>query len=158
MLQIGDLRVGDVMTPTPTALPADTTVGAAYRVLLRERVHSAPILGHNGELLGVASVTELLEALGDALESESVATERLTRAVNRRVVDLVPDRPSVCPPDLSIPDACEQMVHERVRRLVVTKEDVPIGILSAIDVVRAVACLSDQRRRNLDDPCARPKS
>ena len=56
MLKLKDLKVKDVMTPTPRTIPAGTTVREALRFFSETHFAGAPVVGPNGEVAGGVGV------------------------------------------------------------------------------------------------------
>lgn len=140
-----DLRVADVMTPLPDVLDADRTLAEAGGLLARQRrVSGLPVVDRGGRALGVLSFRDLLVRLEpllrtgarlDAAELQGLGATRVREHLLRPA--------AVCRPEEHLGDACQRMVRERVHRLVVVESSRRVtGILSAIDVVRALACLA----------------
>ena len=63
------LRVGDVMTQHPVTIGVAESVAKALREMRRIGVRRLPVVGKRGELIGVLSLDEVLEALAGELQS-----------------------------------------------------------------------------------------
>lgn len=132
MIRIHDLRVADVMSGTLLCLEAATDVKAGYAKLVGSGVSGAPVIGADAKMLGTVSAHDLLAC--------SVASDEGSKTVG----DALAGEPVTCLKEASLAEASGLMVRNRMHRVVVVSEDgVPIGMLSAIDVVRAVACVSE---------------
>jgi CBS domain-containing protein len=57
------LTVGDVMTCSPLMTNAEYSIEAALRHMREQGVRRVPVLGAHGELVGVLSLDDVLEAL-----------------------------------------------------------------------------------------------
>ena len=57
---LGQLRIGDLMTPDPLVLNEDAPIEEAIRRLRNRHVRRAPVVGQHGELIGVISFDDLL--------------------------------------------------------------------------------------------------
>ena len=62
------LRVEDVMTRKPVVVRADEPLANALQEMRRIGVRRLPVLGEQGELLGVLSLDDALEALASQLQ------------------------------------------------------------------------------------------
>ena len=69
--------VGDVMTPDPVVAAPDTTVREAANLLRGRSVGCLPILDA-GHLVGIVTITDLLEMLGRGVDRPSNAHKRTT--------------------------------------------------------------------------------
>jgi CBS domain-containing protein len=63
------LRVGDVMTQHPVTIGVAESVAKALREMRRIGARRMPVVGKRGELIGVLSLDEVLEALAGELQS-----------------------------------------------------------------------------------------
>lgn len=145
MILLDELRVRDVMSPAPVCLFREATVAEAVQALVGAAVQGAPVLDELGELIGVVSTTDLIVAMAPSFRpGEPLDVHALHDLKLQHVHDLLERAPVTCEEALAIADACQLMVRERVHRLVVTREQRPIGLVSAIDLVRAVACLASR--------------
>jgi CBS domain-containing protein len=69
IVDLGELRIGDVMTADPLVLNEDTPIEQAIHRLRDRRVRRAPVIGASGELVGVISFDDLLAELAGNLRS-----------------------------------------------------------------------------------------
>jgi CBS domain-containing protein len=68
-VDLGQLRIGDIMTADPLVLNEDAPVEQAIHLLRKRRVRRAPVIGHGGELIGVISFDDLLAQVAGNLRS-----------------------------------------------------------------------------------------
>lgn len=68
-VDLGQLRIGDIMTADPLVLNEDAPVEQAIHLLRNRRVRRAPVIGHSGELIGVISFDDLLVQVSGNLRS-----------------------------------------------------------------------------------------
>ena len=142
MISLDELLVKDVMSATPVCLHRETSVADAIQVLVGRSLQGAPVVDEEGDVVGVLSTTDLLAAVAPACRpGEQLDVHRLNELKVEHVHELVERFPVCCPGELPVGEACQLMVKERVHRLVVVREQKPVGLISAIDLVRAVACL-----------------
>ena len=151
MINLRDLSVRDVMTPAPECLQASCTLACAYELLASKELSGAPVLGDAGELLGVITLRDLVELAGGVFDADHETHDDERRRLPGQTLDQVITRgPVTCPDDATLVEACKLMVRQRLHRLVVTEFGVPVGLFSAIDAARAIACLSDTQRFALE--------
>lgn len=145
MISLEELLVKDVMSPDPVCLHREVTVADAVQVLVGRNLQGAPVVDEEGDVLGVVSTTDLLTALAPAFRSgEPLDVRALDGLKLSHVHDLLERSLVTCEPRAPIGDVCQLMVRERVHRVVVTEGKKPLGLISAIDMVRAVACLASR--------------
>jgi len=125
------LTVADVMTPDPILLSADDGLDAAAQMLEESEISGAPVVDSSGQLVGVLSETDLVHAR---------ATQLLwTHWSELQVRHLMHSPAITADPGMGIAEAAELMEEARVHRLVIVGDDqLPIGVLSTGDVIRAV--------------------
>ena len=68
-VDLGELRIGDIMTPDPLVLNEDAPLEQAIQLLRDRRVRRAPVVGRSGELIGVISFDNLLAQVSGNLRS-----------------------------------------------------------------------------------------
>jgi CBS domain-containing protein len=135
--------VGDLMAAEPIVVQADAGLAEAATLMDRHGISGLPVIDASGHLVGVVSEADLLRAR---------ATESLW--ANR---DHLHIRNLMTSPALTITrgetltQAARRMERHHVSRLVVVAEDdaaLPIGILAAADLIRAMAAAAEPD----DDP------
>lgn len=76
------LTVGDVMTPRVVATDEQSTLDAALVQMRRNGVRRLPVLGPEGEVVGVLSIDDALQAIMSELDN-AAGSMRLQREVER---------------------------------------------------------------------------
>lgn len=126
--QLEDLTVGEVMHSGLIVCGPESPARHVARLMARHNVHAIVVWGDDeeGGAWGVVADTDLLEALGrPELEGSAGALARtpiVSVGAEERVVR-----------------AAELMRRHRVTHLVVTAGERPVGIVSTLDLARAVA-------------------
>ena len=143
-----DLMVRKLVTFSP-----DTPLHQAISQLLRNRISGAPVVGSDGELLGLLSEFDCLKtvASGEFFE-EDTAYARDT------VADLMTSDCHTIPPDMDLYAITSTFVTLGIRRLPVVENDRVIGQVSRRDVLREVERLyhiRHSRKRYPDYPADR---
>jgi CBS domain-containing protein len=143
-----------VMRDAITALTPETSLAAAAKLFAERRVGGAPVVDAGGRVLGVASRSDLLRgaAGGDRrgtsafylmLHGEPVISGThppgdpsgapdgvVGDVMNKRVISVAPDSP--------LRDAVATMLREEIHRLLVLDGDKLVGVVSTMDVLRAM--------------------
>jgi len=144
------LTVGDTMTREVLALAPDTSLSTAARLFSTRHITGAPVIDPSGRVLGVVTQTDLVDP--DRGRSEHPGhsvyyriSDGHTFAQGEALVDadgVVSDvmSPSVLAigPKAPILEAVRTMVAESVHRLLVADEGKLVGIVTSIDVLRAL--------------------
>lgn len=145
MLRACDLRVKDVMTPSPQVVGCEATIGEAYSLLVGERLTAVPVVDLLGNAVGVLSMIDLVVDLAPVLDPQAPADGEALHAIKGQRVGArcLPDGLVTCEPDVCLIEACKLMVKNKVHRVLVTEGSRPVGVLSSIDVVRALSALEE---------------
>jgi CBS domain-containing protein len=142
-------KVAEVMTRKVFAVGPGTSIETAGRLLAQKRVSGAPVVLANGEVVGVVSMSDLVDPdreqggeIGDAhyylLEGGS-AIEFGDPTLPREgtVGEVMTVNVLSIGPELDIVEAGRRMVSLGVHRmLVVDEHKLLVGIISVIDLVR----------------------
>jgi CBS domain-containing protein len=119
-----DLRVGDVMTPRPAALPSTAPVRAAARAM-RDLDVGALIVVEDDRTLGIVTDRDIVV--------RALATEDETATLG----EICSRDLATVPAESSAADALQVMEARSVRRLPVTARGSVVGIVSMGDLVTA---------------------
>jgi CBS domain-containing protein len=148
----GVLCARDLMTPDPVVLAPTDTLRFAAGVLTSIGTGGAPVM--DGErVVGVISITDIVEfaadnpsAPGDPVSSARPHGEMAVPAGpgwdaldEHTVAEVMSLRILSVPPAAEVRALAELMDGEGVHRLLVMDEEVLVGIVTASDLVRAVA-------------------
>jgi acetoin utilization protein AcuB len=138
------MKVRDVMTPDPVALRSDRTIREALETLEKHHIRHLPIL-EDGLLTGILSdrsVAPWRQTLFDAESWHDVDLEALLQEtkvadiVDRRVIRVGPDEPVVA--------AINALLDHNIGAVpVVDERDELVGIVSYVDLLRAMRALVD---------------
>lgn len=131
-VNIQGVPVGAVMTPSPIVLRQAEfqDIAAALFLFRRYRIRHLPILGDNGEPIGVVSPQSIRRVLRPA--------NLLKR---RRVFELMSTEVIVAPVTASVLSLAQLMADDRNGCVVITQEDregnlLPVGIVTERDIVQ----------------------
>ena len=120
------LTAKDVMSKTVVTVRDDLTLEQVADVLASHEISGAPVEDDQGSLLGVVSVTDV---------NRSAAEPRLrVRQIMTPIADTVSERTAV-------PEIARLMVANHYHRMVVTRRERPVGIVSSMDLLKLIADL-----------------
>lgn len=144
--------VRDVMTREIFALAPDTNLSTAARLFAERHFSGAPVVSADGKVLGVVSQTDLVDP--DREKTDRIGKSLVYYIDNRKVEPLLGDD-AVSPdgvvadvmspyvlhisPHATIGEAIRRMVSLDVHRLLVVENDRLVGILTSMDILRALA-------------------
>ena len=146
-------HVRDLMTFHAVTVMPDDTVKDALDLLVANNVAALPVVDEANRCVGVISASDLLglaQERGEDLEAFNAA-EGLTRELliehleradfsDLAVKEAMTPTPIVIGPEASLPEAARIMVEYGIHHLAVTENKHRfLGLLSSLDIVRAVA-------------------
>lgn len=136
MLRIRDIMTGEVITLAP-----DTSIREAAEILTTERVGGAPVV-RAGLLIGMLTAQDLMDFIASlATEPAEVRTRSEHGILDDHTVEEAMSRAPLrtVTPGTPVEKAAELLAVERMHRIPVVEEGRLVGIVSTMDVVRAVA-------------------
>lgn len=143
------LQASDLMTQSVVLVPRQMSLCAAARLLSQAQVSGAPVVDEDGRCIGVLSNTDFLhyaEREGrrsgpcrtEAIHAWQIVADQATDDEN--VGDCMTPDPVTVAPHTPIQQLARMMIDAHIHRLIVVdKEKRPIGIVSSIDILAAVA-------------------
>lgn len=123
-------QVDDLMTPKPTTVPPETSVGEAWRTMTERRFRHMPVVNDGGVLVGIVTQRDLLVAAQRSEQRIDLDDDRPVSEVMNRNVDTV--RPERC-----AAEAARHMLRTKRSCLpVVDETGTLVGILTEADFMR----------------------
>jgi len=158
-MDIKNLKVADAMVRDVVAVKLGTTIADVCRVLAQHGISGVPVLDEEGRLCGIVSEKDIIShqvlrehRLLPEAELFDLLTMRLPDPEERElagqfvVVDEIMSRDVVSTtPETPLVEAARIMVRRKVRRLPVVSDGKLVGILTALDILSAVAAQSPRR-------------
>lgn len=108
----------DIMSKDVIVLTPDMDVQEAADLLVRYRIHGAPVVDPNGMLVGMVSLVDLVGKAGGTVR------------------DIMTPDPVVAMEDTPVEELAQLMLDEMVRRVPIVRGGQVVGIVSASDIVR----------------------
>lgn len=154
------LRARDLMERHVASVEEQTSVAQLAQIFDEEGVSGLPVIARDGRLLGIVSKTDLARALaeeGDAflpaptfdLESEDLEDEdsedSIEPTIDRRAAsnlcarDLMSESVVTASEDETAGELASRMLEHGIHRLLVQREGGLVGIVTATDLLAAVA-------------------
>jgi CBS domain-containing protein len=146
-------RVKDVMATEIVYVNPDDTVREALELMLDNHVSALPVIDHHARCIGVLSATDILNLtqeveeelaalsmskgpacrfLIERLSNSEMATERVRAVMTQGVICV--------PAGATVEEAAAEMVRHHVHRVIVVDDQQRlVGIVSTMDVMRAIA-------------------
>jgi len=115
-------KVRDLMTESVITVESDATIDRVRRILQRNKVGALPVVGRDGQPVGIVSATDLVASLEGDSRVSAIMTEK---------VYTVPKYD-----DVSV--AARIMRNHKIHRLVVTDEQKVVGVITTFDLLELV--------------------
>lgn len=129
------MRVADLMHRDVKTVRADAMVEDVLRDLADAHVSGLPVVDGHGRMVGVVSQTDVISAEAEAGDEKA----RTQLIEDTQVRDIMTPRVLTIAFDADVREAAEHMLYADVHRLFVSENNQPVGVISAIDIVGAVA-------------------
>lgn len=124
------MEARDIMTRDVIALRPEMSVEEATDLLLRYRIHGAPVTGPQGQLIGMVSFVDLARHAGESVAVQDVMNPDPVRAEE----------------DTPVEALARLMLDEMVRRVPIVRGGTVVGIVSASDIVQVFLNLHEAPR------------
>ena len=135
-------RARDVMNSNVVAIDADATVEETIHSLLKHRASGAPVVDRQGELIGIVSEFQLLEAI----YRPEVKREQVRDLMTRDVITVGADA--------TLSEVANMLLLHRIRRVPVVHEGKMIGIISRHDLLRCTVDADEPQCERADEVTA----
>ncbi len=122
--------VGDVMKRQVRTIHCQKSVAEVGAFLAQHRISGAPMVSTEGQILGVVSLSDITRFCAEPWRGEPGTT--MVYEIGTPVTITVEE-------ETAIEEAAAILVRERIHRLVVVKNERPVGILTTLDIVELVA-------------------
>ena len=144
------MKASDVMSRNIVSIGRDAAIAEAIRLMLDNQISGLPVIDTAGKLVGI--LTE-----GDLLRRSETGTERhrprwleilmgpgrlageYVRTHGRNVEEIMTRDLVSVTPDTPLDEIVALMERRRIKRVPVLDGDVPVGIVSRADLLRALA-------------------
>ena len=146
-------KARDVMTREIVCLNQDADLHECEKLLLDRGISGAPVVDEEGRLLGVLSKTDIVshhfasgeEEEGDerSLRVEKTAGSHVFEYNSPRARDLMSPVPCTAGESCTLGALAALMVRRQVHRIVITRNERVVGIVSTMDILRAIATEPD---------------
>ncbi len=147
------IKAADIMQREVISVQEDLSIADLVELLYDHRISGVPVVGEAGNLIGVISATDVL--LGDMVLGQAPVMEtdyhthvdlhvdnwevmRIEPEDDRRVRDLMSTGVITVQPDTLIDELARTMFTNRIYRLIVLAGEQLVGIVTTMDILRAV--------------------
>jgi CBS domain-containing protein len=146
----------DVMTREVVVVPDDMSVNELAVTLMSSMISGAPVVDDSGALVGVVSATDIVrgdalrasevrESSGyylrgweDRMDEEELRAFRVVESEGLLVRDIMTPLIFSVSEDATIGEMADVMIKGRIHRLIVTRDDQVVGIVTTLDLLRSI--------------------
>ncbi len=163
------MKAADVMVSNVISVGSQASVQEVADVLLRNRISAVPVLGPQGELVGIVSEGDLMRRpeagterrhswwLGLLASSEGMASDYI-KSHSRKVVDVMTRKSrhgNAGYPGRAKLQRCSKST--RIKRVPIVSDGKVVGIVSRANLLQALASLKNMPPGTTDDASIRAK-
>ena len=143
----------DIMTRKVIVVEEDTTITDLIRIFVENKISCVPVVNNEKKLVGIVTKTDILgyfmdidlhisvkEVLKDILEYCSEHDEKEPPSEHEMKVRVImtPD-PITAGEETSVESLAKTMIDNKIHRLIITKDNEIVGIVSTLDILYHVA-------------------
>lgn len=142
-------KVKDVMSRNIQSIPPNANARDALKVLIESGMSGLPVIDESSNLVGVFTEREVLKAIlpvyikdvGNFIYSEDSKAElrKIAQLEKFLVKDLMRKDVPTVDEETTLTEASKIMLTKSERRIVVMKDNRPVGVVTRGDVVKALA-------------------
>jgi CBS domain-containing protein len=144
------ITAGDVMNPRVLTVRDDITVEELADFLVENEISGAPVEDAKGKLVGVVSVTDIVAVVSEGKRDRGRKDGSFYRSWERdpnlpeeidvedgdiRVREIMTPIVYAVPEEMPVPEVAERMIESHIHRLLVTRGEKVVGILSTWDLL-----------------------
>jgi CBS domain-containing protein len=134
-------RVRDIMTSAVVTVGPGLTIREAAELLASRHISGAPVVDH-GRVVGLITATDILDFVAalPGVPPELVDDTEWNSLEEHTVDEAMTNAPlHTLPPDATARQAAEMMQKEDIHRIVVMEGERLVGVVSTLDITRALA-------------------
>jgi CBS-domain-containing membrane protein len=144
------MKAADVMVANVVAVGPDASVQEVADILLTNRISAVPVVGKNGQLVGIISEGDLIRRaeagterrrswwLETLISSNQLAAEYV-KSHALKVADIMTGSVITAGPDTPLRDIATLLERNSIKRVPIVKNGKVIGIVSRANLVQALA-------------------
>ena len=159
------MKASDVMVLSVITVGLDASIQEVADLLLRHRISAVPVVGANGEMLGIVSEGDLINRPEaetthrkswwlDALASNEILAAEYVKSHSRKVADVMTREVITASPDTSVAEVAALLERNRIKRVPIVKNGKIVGIVSRANLLQALASLKDEALQTRPDDSA----
>lgn len=152
----------DLMTPSPVTIPPEAPVTAVAELLARRGISAVPVVDADGKPLGIVTEGDLIRRLAhqppgplgwflDIFRDPQPLAQRYLKAHGMVAREVMTTPLVTVGEEATAEDISRLMEKHRIRRVLVEREGVLVGVVSRADLLRAVLRAAQPDSARLED-------
>lgn len=144
------MKASDIMATNVVTVGAEATVGEVAKILFDNRISAAPVVGKNGELLGIVSEGDLLRRaeIGtekhrswwlEAFTSSDTLADEFVKSHARKVSDVMTRQVITATLGTPISEIATLLEKNSIKRVPIVMANKVVGIVSRANLIQALA-------------------
>ncbi|MGI5937146.1 CBS domain-containing protein [Methanoculleus thermophilus] len=129
MISLPKQAIKHYMSTPLLTLPVSATLRDAVHLFNLHRIHGAPVIGDNGDLAGIVTLSDIARALDEGLSMDAPVAQIMT-----------PDVVMV-PSSIRLYELVRRFKEREIGRLIVVEDGKPVGIVTQTDIIRVFPSL-----------------
>jgi CBS domain-containing protein len=162
------MKAADVMVSNVISVGLQAPVQEVAEVLLRNRISGVPVIGPQGELVGIVSEGDLMRRPEagterrhswwlDLLTSSQGLASDYIKSHSRKVVDVMTRRVITATPDTPVREIATLLEKHGIKRVPIVSDGKVVGIVSRANLLQALASVKNMPPGTTDDASIRAK-
>lgn len=146
------MKARDVMVSNVITVGADVCVQDVADILLRNRISAVPVVGDQGQILGIVSEGDLIRRAEagtelrrswwlDLLTSKEVLAYEFIKSHARKVTDVMTHHVVTATPDTPLDEIASLLEKNSIKRVPIVDNGKLVGIVSRANLLQALASL-----------------
>jgi CBS domain-containing protein len=153
----------DIMNTDITTISADSSIHQAIDLMVAKNISGLPVIDNDGNVCGLLTEGDLLRRIefgggrsaGKPDETSLVDLDDYIRSRSWRVSDVMSASVISVTPDTPVAAIAEAMFRHKIKRVPVVSDKRLLGIVSRIDLLKAIVAAPAERTASGDDALAR---
>ena len=144
------MKAADVMVANVITVPAEASIGEVAERLLNHHISGAPVVGANGELVGIVSEGDLMRRPETdttrrpswwlaLLSSERASAAEYIKSHSRKVGDVMTREVISAAPDTALGEIAALLERNRIKRVPIIDGGRLVGIVARANILQALA-------------------
>jgi CBS-domain-containing membrane protein len=149
------MKASDVMVSNVITVGPDARVPEVAELLLRNRISAVPVVGADGEMLGIVSEGDLLNRPEsetahrkswwlEALTSNETLAANYVKSHSQKVTDVMTRDMLTASPETTVAEVAALLEKYCIKRVPIEKDGKIVGIVSRANLLQGLASLKDK--------------